>query len=284
MFSDSKRIFDVSRLKSFAGYTDGPVLQDHLDYFIPPFHVISSRLVVFGKRLFELWSPNSTQMPFYPGVQDPKFKAGLEAPLSQRQCNGHIGRFDPTTSPQHYNPQYPWLHLIRRLSDGSHPEHEAFLTVWQPTSTPNRGSIRPSYIQQLACRSENLLQCILTTCTDIIYLRLEMWDRRQLQPSPDDIKVFLQGDQSFDHAVDNCTRVQRGLKVMSAWICMAHLVMQDLCENSPPSTFVPEADDSLVGVWLNGTTEEVGLWLLRHRVPCFIIHEVEKDADNERVR
>jgi len=113
MFGNSKRIFDVSRLKSFAGYTDGPILQDRLDYFIPPFHVISSRLVAFGKRLFELWSPNSTQTPFYPGVQDPNFKAGLEIPPSQRRCDGHIGRFDPTISPQHYNPNYPWLHLVR---------------------------------------------------------------------------------------------------------------------------------------------------------------------------
>ena len=151
MFGNSKRIFDVSRLKSFAGYTDGPILQDRLDYFIPPFHVISSRLVAFGKRLFELWSPNSTQTPFYPGVQDPNFKAGLEIPPSQRRCDGHIGRFDPTISPQHYNPNYLWLHLVRRWERDS-------LSSIRLCVSYRVGSISHSYPSTSMCSSAFILR------------------------------------------------------------------------------------------------------------------------------
>jgi hypothetical protein len=68
MYSSSKRIFETPRLKSFAGYTERPVVQDTLSYFIPPFSVVSSRLVAFRSQLFEIWSPNSAQTPFYPGV------------------------------------------------------------------------------------------------------------------------------------------------------------------------------------------------------------------------
>ena len=283
MSSRFKRILDTPRLKSFAGYAARPVVQDSLSYFIPAFHVISSRLVAFRNQLFEIWSPNSTQTPFYPGVQDSTVHLTTTAlPESQRRCDGHMGRFDPTISPQHYNPQYPWLPFIRRYSDGSHPEHEAFLTVWRPTSSPNRGTIHLPYLQQLASRSQLLLDAIAKYAA-IQHLRPKMWEHRQLGPSPHDIMYQLGGERTFDHAVDYLNMAQRDLKVMSAWIRMAHLIIEDSRSNLPPITSVPEADDSLVGIWLNGTTEEVGLWLLQHGVPCFIIHEAEKPADLRRL-
>ena len=106
--------------------------------------------MAFRNQLFEIWSPNSAQTPFYPGVQDFTVRLATALPESQRRCDGHMGRFDPTISPQHYNPQYPWLPFIRCLSDGSHPEHRAFLAVWKPISRPNRGMIHLPYLQQLA--------------------------------------------------------------------------------------------------------------------------------------
>ena len=255
MSNDSKRIFNTPRLKSFTGYAARPVVQDALLYFIPAFRVISSRLVAFRNQLFEIWSPNSTQTPFYPGIRDFTVQLTTALPESQRRCDGHMGRFDPTVSPQHYRPGYPWQPFIRRLSDGSHPEHQAFLTVWQPTSSPNRGRIHSHYIQQLASRSRRLLDGV-ANCADIEHLRPAMWERRHLFPSPRDIDCVLGGERTFDYAMDNLSHVQRDLKAASAWIRMAHLIIQDSRSDSHPITSVPEADDSLVGIWLNGTTEE----------------------------
>ena len=282
MHNTSKRTFDVPRLKSFAGYAERPVVQDALSYFIPAFSVVSARLVAFRHQLFEIWSPNSAQTPFYPGLRDFTVRLSISLPPSQRRCDGHMGRFDPTISPQHYNPQIPWLPFIRRLSDGSHPEHQAFLTVWRPTSGSNRGMVDPHYLRQLASRSQSLLYCLGEQAT-IEGLRPAVWEGRPTGPSPQDIERVLGGERTFDHTVDFLSRVQTDLKIMSAWIRMAHLVIQGSDSNSSPITPIPDADDSMVGVWLNGTTEEDGLWLLQHGVPCFIIHEVEKPAHLRRV-
>ena len=217
MYNNSKQTFDVPRLKSFAGYAERPVVQDTLSYFIPAFSVVSSRLVAFRNQLFEIWSPNSAQTPFYPGVRDFTVRLTTSLHPSQRRCDGHMGRFDPTISPQHYNPQLPWLPFIRRLSDGSHPEHRAFLTVWRPTSGPNRGMVDPHYLQQLASRSQSLLDCMANYAA-INGLRPAVWEGRPTGPSPQDIEHVLRGERTFDHAVDLLSRVQTDLKIMSAWM------------------------------------------------------------------
>ncbi|EDR07950.1 uncharacterized protein LACBIDRAFT_327130 [Laccaria bicolor S238N-H82] len=37
---------------------------------------------------------------------------------------------------------------------------------------------------------------------------------------------------------------------------------------------VPFAVDNMLGAWINGAKEDKVYWLLKHRIPCFIIHEI----------
>lgn len=54
--------------------------------------------------------------------------------------------------------------------------------------------------------------------------------------------------------------------------------------NQEPSTEILPTDDTLLGVWLNGCDENSGLWLLKNKVPCYIVHEVDGEEKNHRMR
>lgn len=75
------------------------------------------------------------------------------------------------------------------------------------------------------------------------------------------------------------TRIQRGMKLASAWCCMALALRTH--PSSPPynADAVITADDSLMGAWINGTSEEEGHWLLKLHIPCYIIHELDMETD-----
>jgi hypothetical protein len=40
------------------------------------------------------------------------------------------------------------------------------------------------------------------------------------------------------------------------------------------------ADDSFIGVWINGIPECIVRLLIKEKVPCFIIHEFSPTTDN----
>ncbi|KDR65386.1 hypothetical protein GALMADRAFT_148730 [Galerina marginata CBS 339.88] len=283
MTTAPKRTFTTPRLKSFAGYTAPPVLMDGLSYFLPPFSVITTRLVTFGVRLFEIWSPNSSQTVYYPGVSAPNAPGGMGLPEHLRRCDGTLGRFDPTLSPQYFNPQYPFLPFIRRHVNDDRPEHRPFLSVWQPhpsPTSPNNGFVLPTFVDALVHRV-NQLQDAAKLGQPLEWYQRDLWGRRQESPVAADFNV-LRYQMSFDNAVDAFVKLQRGLKVLSVWVRLADIAIKSHgCEID--MTTVPLADDNLVGVWLNGTLEKDGLWLLRLGVPCFIIHEVDGGLDLERV-
>ncbi|KAF9536965.1 hypothetical protein CPC08DRAFT_771406 [Agrocybe pediades] len=53
----------------------------------------------------------------------------------------------------------------------------------------------------------------------------------------------------------------------------------DYVQERPKVEKVLPANETLMGVWLNGCDEDDGKWLLANRVPCFIIHELSaKDS------
>lgn len=93
----------------------------------------------------------------------------------------------------------------------------------------------------------------------------------------------LSGSKTLDEAVDILATIQRDLKELNAW----NRMIECLCLNYDSEEFfseVPPADDSLIGVWLNGCNKETGMWLLRNRVPCFIVHEVDGEEEWNMLR
>jgi hypothetical protein len=47
---------------------------------------------------------------------------------------------------------------------------------------------------------------------------------------------------------------------------------------------VPKANDSLVGMWINDLTRHQVLWLIKEKIPCFIIHSyTPADLDHHRL-
>ena len=259
-----------------------PSVYDAMHFFLPSFHLKTSRIVKINDRRWELWSPNSERSMFYPGLRS--MELDLENPADEglMRCDRHLGRFDPTVSPQHFDPKQPWLGFIRREGNDSYPEYTSLVDVWQPVSLPNRGYLKPSYIASLVRRLESVAHRV-EGWKVLEELRPELWAHRPSFPTPTYLED-LGNATSFDNAVTCLARAQRGIKYMSAWCRMAHSIVTDA--KAPPITLssVPPAEESLMGVWLNNCEEKDGLWLLKWKVPCYIVHTIELSSEIERTR
>ncbi|PPQ78133.1 hypothetical protein CVT26_007525 [Gymnopilus dilepis] len=278
---DSQPIFFLKeRLCSYSGYSALPTALGAMHFYLPKFTVMTRRAVQTGDKFWELWSPNSSRAEFYPGLADPSVDLEL-LPEHLRRSDGHLGRFDPTVSPQHYDPKRPWLGFIRRTSRGhNRPEFRPFLSVWKPAKYSNRGSIDADYVGELIKRSDEQEHN-----ADNWRIRLSKHEKFwNIRP-----RAFLfvemaklSDPMDMDQAVDELAKIQRRIKHMAAWCGMASALVKD-SKGIIAMTEVPTADDSLMGVWLNGCPEPEGLWLLRHGVPCFLIHEADSVQDLNRL-
>ena len=70
--------------------------------------------------------------------------------------------------------------------------------------------------------------------------------------------------------------IQRGLKLKSAWARAIGIMIKEKKGVTYTGWIpkVPAASEEFLGIWINGTKEEEAMWLLSHKIPCFIIHEV----------
>ncbi|KAF8176555.1 hypothetical protein BJ912DRAFT_1063872 [Pholiota molesta] len=268
------RPYFAERLLSIAGYACVPVLYDALSYWLPPFNLASSRIVAVGKRMWELWSPNSSTLAYYPGLKGPEFNLGVESEEQYRRCDGHLGRFDPTISPQILIPSKLWYPFVRRSADpAQYPEFSPFLSVWQQDSSSVDASFVPKLARRVVEVMDRLESWRRTADTHPV-----LWNARPSRPNKDDV-LELAACREFPAALDLYSRIQRGTKLASAWCRMAHSL--HLHPPGPPynADTVVVADDTLMGAWINGTSEEEGRWLLKLRVPCYIIHEQDTEID-----
>ncbi|KAF8182538.1 hypothetical protein BJ912DRAFT_928566 [Pholiota molesta] len=197
MSSFRGRPFFAERLKSFAGYSFMPTIFDALSYWLPPFLLAASRYIAIGLRKWELWSPNSPRVAFYPGVMVPDFRLGTELPEHLRRCDGHDGRFDPTVSPQILISSKLWYPFVCRQADpSSHPEFTPFLTIWDETLS----AVRPDFIRKLEARVTRVMDN-LETWHDFASTRPDLWAGRPLRPDSGDI-VELATLSDFSAALD----------------------------------------------------------------------------------
>lgn len=284
--SDGKhdtRRFLTPRLSSLHDYLTFPLLKTEVNFTsIPKFTIKTARLVSVGLRTWELWSPNSRRFPFYPGVSPREISWSKDLPIRERRTDGHIGRFDPTISPQEYGAQ-PWFPLIHRsvpegFNPDNYPEFGKITLLWRHEPQPHTttGSLSSTFLRALYDRNQHL-NIRMNACQGIQKFFPDWWTSRPPTLLQSDFQRW-RGLQQFEHVVDGVTRLQRIIKVKAAWVEFAERRQTNRRETHQP-TFdrVPEANDQLMGVWANTTSQKELDWMLKQRIPCFFIHECSRD-------
>lgn len=272
-------LFLTERVRAFAGYWSAPATYDPLDFYLPEFSVLSHRVVLLRDRLWELWSPNAKEHAYYPGIQAPGAKQGTDLPSHLRRSDGHLGRFDYTVSPQHFDPSRPWLGFIRKWSKDGRPENAMFASVWIPSRMLTRGTFNTSFVKAIRSRILRLIRA-MEGHHKIVELRRDLWVDRPLHLTTNTADL-MNREMTTDEGTDLLARIQRDMKELSAWNRMSDSILRDLSQFTS-ATKVHSADESLIGVWLNGCDERNGLWLLRNRVPCYIVHEWDNFEDRKQ--
>jgi hypothetical protein len=195
----------------------------------------------------------------------------------QRRYDGHLGRYDPTVSPQLLSERTPWRGFILRQASGFKrqsecPEFALLHQKWRSTSA-DEGMIETEWIDALMFRL-NYLDAEMSSCSKVTDCRADLWESRPLYPSVDEI-VVLRRIRAFGVAVDCIARIQRGIKDRAAWLIMAGLVLADeVTMDMLRSGSVPPACEDYIGTWINGSDERDAVWAMCKGMPYFVIHEL----------
>ncbi|KAJ6454084.1 hypothetical protein C8R47DRAFT_1083205 [Mycena vitilis] len=224
----------------------------------------------------ELWSPNSTQLPFFAGLKDPSFTVGMPEDIRDRYYDGHLGRFDPTVSPQYLDSNYPWNPFLRRRSkvsekDPAYPAYQQLADVWK-SSDSRLGHILSDYVNRLETLARSLHRVITHLSFDHNSL---LWKNRPQYPSLAQIRA-LEGVSRWEEAVDLGTCLQRGVREMEAFISYVQKYRK-LDLHQMRCTAVAPADEQYIGLWINGAGESDALQYLSASIPCFVIHTYAPD-------
>ncbi|RDB25831.1 hypothetical protein Hypma_006369 [Hypsizygus marmoreus] len=282
---DTRR-FSSSRRSSQHGYLDLPNVDGELQFTrLPHFPYYTGRLVRIGQRTWELWSPNSSRYPFYPGRRHAGFLLDPPDILHYRRVDGHLGRFDPTVSPQELVASEAWWPFIRRtIPSGAavqeYPEFAAVPDIWLHDDKPAKfsGTLYPKFLQALSLRNSYLDSRMINLQT-VEKHRPRWWTRRPLYPYSSTFENFAK-PVDYDFAVDTVTAMQRGMKLKAAWIELVDRFRVDFHWHKEAALHqevelrrgIDFADDSFMGAWVNAGSQTWVTWLTRQKIPCFIIH------------
>lgn len=250
---------------------------------------MSSRIVSYeseydedGLRI-ELWSPNSTRHPFYPGRR----RAGPFPYSPNPFCDGHLGPFDPTRSPQYFDPASPHFAFILRSGDGTFPveaeECVPLWAVWESAPRPHRdGRVQPEYWTALSERA-SLLRKQADTLTHQAECR-EWQGFIEAYPIHPEIRDFdpLPDHLTFEDAIGLVVPIQRQVAYLAAWVRMGEALLEfsPRIGNSVEEAVCPRANDIFMGTWVNGMPEYMVSWMAAAGVPIFIAHEVQGLIDS----
>lgn len=109
------RIYDKLHIGCGTGYEYKPVWDDSLDFYFATGSMKTARVIIFEgdedttESKLLLWSPNSLKrFPYFPGRRVP---GGLKTP-PHPFCDGHLGPFDYSRSPQYFDGEYPFLPFV----------------------------------------------------------------------------------------------------------------------------------------------------------------------------
>ncbi|KAJ7070182.1 hypothetical protein C8F01DRAFT_1227190, partial [Mycena amicta] len=274
--------FTRPRLSPFSGFKSDPDSLNNSLVIAVNERVASSRYVGRRNHLFQLWSPNSLQRPFMPGLS-----AGT-APFpndpAQRRYDGYNGRFDMTLVPQFINSVPPFAATIRR-SDAVFPTdvnfivHAPLTEYWEPIPGSGLGRISNEGTRLLEAARDRLgsRMTVLSTRAEAIPEASQCF----LNDSVQDLFSLLYSASTWDNSFDLFTEIQWHLRRREGWINWVELKLGETVVTSSP---YPDARDDLVGVWINGGSEERIRRLLTLSIPCFVIGRVPSDDEETRRR
>ncbi|RDB24474.1 hypothetical protein Hypma_008532 [Hypsizygus marmoreus] len=260
------RRFSTERRSSLYGYLDTPNVDDKLEFTrLPHFAYYTGRLVQIGRRIWELWSPNSLRSPFYPGKCCDNFLLDPPLALHFRRVDGHLGRFDPTVSPQEID-QDAWLPFIRRrIPMGAkiqdYPEFVVVPNVWLADDAPARhsGTLNPHFLQTYKQRNAQL-DAQMERLQGIYLKRPRWWTRCPLYPYGANFKSLMKS-VTYDFAVDTLNTIHHGVKLKAAWIELVErfLVDSDWSEEIQLRRGLEPANDDFMGTWVNKALKPLSL-------------------------
>ncbi|KAJ3709509.1 hypothetical protein C8R42DRAFT_730030 [Lentinula raphanica] len=287
------RVFSHKRSGIFEGYAALPAVDDRLSFTFPEGCRKSARVVtfeegeddMFGQALhLELWSPNSFKYPFFPGLSSAESR---NPPLYPR-IDSHRGRFDPSRNPQYFDVRQPHLSFIRRSDKGVMSSQEVecvpLYAVWESSSYPSRdkGYVQESYWSKILDRTKFLRRQVREIARKGSYYTFPGFQEAQPPTSSVERDPRLPGRMSFEEMVSLLSDIQFELKLMAAWVRMAEALDRLNWNSDSPYTMDSRSirvEDSLVGLWVNGMTENMVSWFFQASVPLYVCHTVRGSQD-----
>ncbi|KAK7435680.1 hypothetical protein VKT23_019513 [Stygiomarasmius scandens] len=294
-FSDEgfdTRRFRYEKLPIFAGFEVEPSYDDSLAFTLSELGPYQGRVVSFQRDEgymgedclnLELYSRNSKQYPFFPG------KPCKLLPLSPRPyIDGSLGRFDHSRIPQYYNDSKPYLAFVLRSElgqmDSDAPENAPLLQTWKSAAYPHyeEGEMTRKYWSALVARIRALLREAdkISTCKNC-----SSWPG--FIASQPKCPARCEWDQlpvstTFDYFVSQAYELQIWIRELAAWIRMGGILRVSPLRSGSKVKDAENlsANDDLVGIWINGMTEDKVTWLWnKGRVPLFVVHRIRGDKD-----
>ncbi|KAF8185101.1 hypothetical protein K438DRAFT_1766198 [Mycena galopus ATCC 62051] len=295
-FPDQTQLYSGRRLLSSQGYAYPPLIDDAFTLRLPEPGTNFGREVRTSSdghaRRFELWSPNSVQLPYYPGVRSSVLDLRLSDSLEQRRYDGQLGRFDPTLAPQYYDRRHPWRGMLAAPTSitafdlSTRAEYVPIIRVWEVSDEkPFTGHLRAEFVKDLEEASRLAQTRMMGVGVRIYRERVELWNLRPTRPLQrefDNLRVIT----SFERALDLGRELQRAIQEKFAWAQMAEAWLQyDGKEAELASVEILPANEEFIGVWIHGiNAAELRFFLGSAHVPCFLIHELsELDPPGELV-
>ncbi|KAJ7863877.1 hypothetical protein B0H13DRAFT_1899406 [Mycena leptocephala] len=257
--------YPTGRRACLAGYRDMPALDTTMTFDLLQLPRVTSRLVRIGNRLFELWSPNSLQLPFLPGRWEHCY-------------DGHSGKHDPIYAPQYWLVESMHWAMMRRVENVSSDDsrREAFLpftTQWKEEGLSSR--IRATFVDRLSAIRRDL-DAEVQALRPMLHPFPGAWNSRPLNPTYDQVER-LRSLRTWEDAVDRGVAIQRDLREKEAWVAWWHEHLRQRASGFSLARLQeiehPLADDQFIGVWVNGAPEETVLCYMAASVPCFIVHK-----------
>jgi len=239
------------------------------------------RDVCHQQRRFELWSPNSSKTPVYPGTRPAGFS--LVPPLTHRRTDGSGGRFDWTLIPQHLDRKvlhHPFILDPERVNH-TQPEFTYLTAVWHSLPKPSTGRLDREFISRLCERAAMLEKSRLDAVSKLPPNLRDLATLVSDAPTQSEIQKFGD-DLDWDTCVDDITHIQRLLREKAGWLrMMATLRSTDWIMGVPADRqgHIVPVTEGVLGAWINGGDEDVIQWFLRTGVPCYIIHEYRNGVD-----
>nr|GAT49517.1 predicted protein [Mycena chlorophos] len=262
--------YTQGRLTTGQAFEDSTLFPTDLQFSSPSDgRVRSRRFVYHAARMYELWSDNSTLHVFPPGLSLRGPALESSATESGRLYNGSLGRFDFTRHAQFLfgMPAYaPFICRPSRIpaSDPRYAMGVPLTLYWTHKKNTYRGTLSAAGVAAV----ELARQSLNVEFNELRDFAPEGSEARGLYPTASATPLLekLQKPQSWADAVDIWGQLQRLLSQRDGWGRWMRY------ENVPhaPTGPVPDADDNLMGIWVNHVDERLVQRWKAARVPCFV--------------